>query len=547
MSSFKKLSSFLLLVLMASALCAQAQPTRPRLVVGLMVDQMRWDYLHRYAARYCEGGFLRLLGEGFSADNCQINYFPTITAVGHTSVYTGTTPSVHGIAGNHFRDGNRWQYCTEDTTVRAVGSNGKAGKMSPRNMLSTTIGDELRLATNFHSKVIGVSLKDRASILPAGHTANAAYWFDSDAGCFITSTYYRNDLPEWVTAFNARRLPDSLLSGKWETLFPIETYTLSTADNSPYEAPYVKNGGVTFPYDLRELYKKCGYDLLRTTPTGITLTFQMAEAAVTGERLGKGNQTDMLCVSVSSTDYIGHQFGINAVETEDAYLRLDRELADFLSFLDREVGRGQYVLFLSADHGAAHNIDFNRDHGIPSEPWHMSATTKQLNNYLREHYGVSDNLLFGDKNCQIFLDHDAIRRKGIDEQELRALSVEYLKADSLFAYVADIDRIAVSPIPQMIRERAINGYHRERSGQILTIPRPAVYGDSRKTHITGTTHGVWNPYDAHIPCVFFGWNIPQGHTSREVHITDFAPTVCALLHIQMPNGCIGEPITEVIR
>lgn len=535
----------LLILTLAYTVSITAQPARPKLVVGLVVDQMRWDYLHRYATRYCQDGFLRLLGEGYTADNCQINYFPTITAIGHASVYTGTTPAVHGIAGNKFRDGNRWLYCTEDTMVNTIGAEGKAGRMSPRNMLSTTMGDELRLATNFRSKVVGISLKDRAAILPAGHTATTAYWLDPASGRFITSSYYLQKLPAWAQAFNDRHLPDSLLAQPWRTLFPIETYTQSTQDDSPYEDPYVTGGKVTFPYDLKTLKQQCGYDLLRRVPAGITLTFRMAEAAIVGEQLGKGSETDMLCVSISPTDYIGHQFGINAVETEDTYLRLDRDLAAFLKFLDQEVGRGQYLFFLSADHGSAHNIDFNRDHGIPSLPWHMSGTTRQLDTYLQQHYATKEHLLFGDRNCQIFLNHEAIHRLGIDEKELRALSVEYLKSDSLFAYVADIDHIASAPIPQLIRERAINGYHRTRSGQILTIPRPAVYGDSRKTTITGAMHGVWNPYDAHIPCVFFGWNIPHGHTSREVHITDIAPTVCSLLHIQMPNGCIGTPISEI--
>ncbi|MBR1838618.1 MAG: alkaline phosphatase family protein [Bacteroidaceae bacterium] len=519
----------------------------PRLVVGLVVDQMRWDYLYRYADRYGQGGFKRLLREGFSAANCQINYMPTVTAAGHASVYTGTTPSVHGIAGNKFRNGNRWQYCTEDTTVSAVGSQGAAGRMSPRNMLATTMGDELKLATNFRSRVIGVALKDRAAILPAGHLADAAYWFDDEAGCFITSSFYRQELPQWAAAFNAQKWPDRLLTEKWQTLYPIETYTQSTADDAPYEEPFVDYGRTTFPYDLQALRDSLGYGLLRAVPQGIQLTFAMARAALIGEGLGHGSQTDMLCVSISPTDYIGHQFGINSIEVEDAYLRLDKELEAFLNFLDREVGQGAYLFFLTADHGAAHNIDFNRDHRIPSEPWHMSATTRELNDWLKAHYHADENLLFGDRNCQIHLAHETIARLGIDEAELRRLAVDHLKTDLRFAYVADIDDIAASPIPQLIRERAINGYHRERSGCLLTIPRPAIYGDSRTTGLTGSMHGVWNPYDNHIPCVFFGQGISHGETAREVHITDIAPTVCALLHIQMPNGCIGQPIEGVVK
>ena len=289
-----------------------------------------------------------------------VNYLPAYTAIGHSSVHTGSVPSIHGIAGNDFfKDGNPI-YCTQDTTVSSVGvPNGVSGQMSPRNLLTTTISDELRIATNFRSKTIGVAIKDRASILPAGHTANGAYWLDDKTGNFITSTYYMKDLPEWVKKFNARGRVAELLKDGWSTLYPINTYRESTADAVPYEQPWDKDGKfpATLPLNTAELAKVKGPGVIRTTPMGNTLTFEMAKAAIEGESLGsRADETDFLAMSHSATDYVGHRYGTFAVETEDTYLRLDKDLADFFRYLDGRFGRDGYLFILTADHAAAHNL-----------------------------------------------------------------------------------------------------------------------------------------------------------------------------------------------
>ena len=282
---------------------------RPKLVVGIVVDQMRWDYLYRYYDMYGEGGFKRLLANGFSCENMMLDYVPTVTAIGHTCIYTGSVPSIHGIAGNDFiieRTGKK-MYCTDDATVRGVGSDNAAGKMSPRNLLVTTITDELRLATNMRSKTIGISLKDRAAILPAGHTANAAYWFDAATGRWISSTYYMKELPGWVEAYNKTNPVARLLSQGWNTMYPIEQYTQSTDDDTRYEKPFVKGQAPVMPVKTAELLKTEGYGVIRNTPYGNTMTLQMAEEALKNEKMGQGEYTDFLAVSLSSTDYIGHQ------------------------------------------------------------------------------------------------------------------------------------------------------------------------------------------------------------------------------------------------
>lgn len=341
---FMRRSLFLAILIICCFSSATAQIQRPKLVVGIVVDQMRWDYLYRYYDRYKpNGGFKRLLTQGHTCENTLIPYAPTVTACGHSAIYSGAPPAISGIAGNNWWD--RYQersvYCTEDKTVKTVGSNNAgAGQQSPRNMLVTTIGDELRLATNFKSKVIGVCIKDRGSILPAGHSANAAYWYDGGSGNFISSDYYMNELPAWVTAFNTRKLVNTYYEKGWQLLYPANSYSQSTADDKTYEATTL--GGKTFPYDLKKYIDK-DFGKISTTPMGNSLTIEFAKAALLNEQLGQDVVTDILAISFSSPDYIGHSYGPNSIESEDGFLRLDKELGELLDFLDSKVGKTQYL------------------------------------------------------------------------------------------------------------------------------------------------------------------------------------------------------------
>lgn len=521
----------------------------PKLVVGIVVDQMRWDYLYRYYARYSNNGFKRLLNEGFTCENTQIDYIPTFTAPGHTCIYTGSVPSIHGIAGNDFiiQATGKSMYCTEDTTVQTVGSTSTAGKMSPRNLLTTTVTDELKLATNFRSKVIGIALKDRGGILPAGHTANAAYWFDDKTGNWITSTYYMNDLPQWVKDFNDQKLPETYLKQDWNTLYPIETYVQSTEDNSKYEGKFKGMDAPTMPVKTSAMYKN-NLGLIRSTPYGNTLTLDLAVAAINGEQLGQHPVTDFLTVSFSSTDYVGHQFGVNAVETEDTYLRLDRDFATFFTYLDAKVGKGNYTVFLTADHGAAHNTAFLKDHGIPADVWDDGVVLKNLNQYLQDKY-KADRLVLSLTNYQVNLNYRDVKYLHLDEAVLKQDCINFLEKDPAVAFAVDMKKAQTADIPEALRTRIINGYSIEHSGEVQIILKPGYFtghgsGDSGPT---GTTHGTWNPYDNHIPLVFMGWGIKHGSLTRETHMTDIAATVAALLHIQAPNGSIGHPISEVLK
>ena len=469
---------------------------RPKLVVGIVVDQMRWDYLSRYYDKFREDGFRRLVDKGYSFDNCLINYLPTVTAIGHTSAYTGTSPAFHGICGNNFYIDGRKTYCTDDPSVMPVGSdNKKDGQMSPRNLLSTTIGDQLRLHTDFRAKVIGISYKDRAAIFPAGRAANAAYWLDKKNRLFITSTYYMQELPQWVKDYNKK---------------------------------LVKN----------EVFKKMGKDIGLSPETG-HITTDMAIAALDGEKLGQGDETDMLCVSYSQTDVIGHKWSTRGEHTDEAYLELDKDLSRLFAALDEKVGKGKYIAFLTADHGAAHNNQFMADHGMNGGKWLSEELESDMEKYIAQKLGNTKNVVMGILDYRFFLDHEGIAAQGLDLQRVKDVAIEFLRKSPNISFVVDYEKAGHAPVPAVIRERILMGYNFHRSGDIIVCVEPGYYEVGPWSSPVGTTHGEWNPYDSHIPLLFYGWKVPHGATAQEVHITDIAATVCALIRIQQPNACVG--------
>ncbi|MCA6468412.1 MAG: alkaline phosphatase family protein [Chitinophagaceae bacterium] len=519
--------------------------SHPKLVVGIVVDQMRWDYLTRYYPLFqANGGFRRMLGDGFSFDNTQIPYVPTVTACGHTCVYTGSIPALHGIVGNNWWD-NRLQkgmYCSEDKSVKGVGSKTEEdGQMSPKNMLTTTVCDELRLASNFASKVIGIAIKDRGAILPAGHSANAAYWYESKTGNFISSTYYMNELPGWVQQFNGRKLPDSLYRLGWKTALPAATYSLfSSADDKAYESKPFGKEALGFPYDLSKFVGK-DYSKISSTPWGNTLTAEMAKAAVLAEKLGQGSATDFLAVSFSSPDYIGHSFGPNSWENADDYVRLDQELGKFFQFLDAQLGAKSYTVFLTADHAVAHIPGYLKENRIPGGLLDMSGMMKDMNLQIKQRYGI-DNAIASIMNEQVYLSRKRMDTSKADVVEIKNFIVQYLLKEENITHAFSSDDVLITPLPKVIREMYANGFHPSRSGDISFIPKPGYFiGGS-----TGTTHGSPFQYDTHIPLLWYGWGIKKGSSNKMVYMTDIAPTVAALLRIQAPNGNVGNVLDDAL-
>lgn len=515
----------------------------PKIVVGIVVDQMRYDYLTRFEGKYGEKGFKRLMNDGYNCKNHHFNYVPTYTGPGHASVYTGTSPMNHGIISNYWYDKftDKSVYCASDSTVQAVGVVTQAERMSPRRMKTTSVTDQLRLHTQNKSKVIGISLKDRGAILPAGHSANAAYWFrGKEDGKFITSTYYRADLPKWVRKFNTTT--KSYLK-EWQTLLPITTYTESGPDDNNFEEAFEGNESVSFPYDLEALSKdNDGYDILKATPFGNEMTTDFAIEAIKNEKMGEDNYTDFLAVSYSSTDYVGHQFGVNSVEVEDIYIRLDKDLERLFNFLDNQVGKESYTVFLTADHGAVNVPNYLKSQKIPAGYFKKKAFKKDVEAILKQQFKVTD-LVKNISNNQIFLDREIINKNELDLmtiQEFLAQEIVLFKhIDKAYSAKTLSSTQFVSGVGALVQ----NGFHQKHSGNVVFVLEPAVISYPEK----GSTHGSSFSYDTHIPLLFYGAGIKKGETLEKTEVIDIAPTISALLGISFPNGCTGEPLGELLK
>ena len=519
-------------------------PNHPKLVVGIVVDQMRYDYLYRYYEKYTKDGFRRMMDEGFNCRNNHYHYAATYTGPGHTHIYTGSAPALSGIVGNDFYDRTlgRLMYCAEDSTVSSVGNTSSAGKMSPRNLLVTTICDQLKLATEGRAKVIGIALKDRGAILPVGHAANGAYWFDSKDGNWISSTFYMNELPKWAQEYNARRQPDKYLAQKWETTLPMAQYTESSADDQPFESILPGEQKSTFPHEFATMAGGSKYEILRTTPYGDVLTKEFALAAIKGEQLGQDAITDFLCVSFSTPDYIGHAFGTHAIETEDNYIRLDRQLAELFSQLDATVGKGQWTAFLSADHGVADVPGLSKLYRIPGDAKPYGEIGGAVKAALEKAFGPGQWML-SYVNQQVYINHDLLAEKKISMDEVYTVVKQTLLKQRGVLNVVNFNKLSDQTLPTLQLEMLRNVYQPNRSGDFYIVFQAGWFEGRTR----GTTHGTMYAYDTHVPLLFYGWGIKPGQTVRRTAIADIAPTVAALLGILEPNGTIGQPIEEVLK
>lgn len=531
---------------------ALAQPTseRPKLVIGIVVDQMRQEYLYRFYDKFGERGFRRLMNDGFMLKNAHYNYMPTVTGPGHASVYTGSTPAIHGIIGNEFYDKKTKKFvnCVEDASQKAVGTTSGEGDVSPWRLLSSTVTDELKLFTQKKSKVIGISSKDRGAVMPAGHLADAAYWYDGKSGKYISSTFYMTKLPDWLTKFNDQNLPEKYLSQDWNTLLPINQYVESGPDDTPYERRFSGQEKSTFPYKTSQLRVKGSYEFLSNTPFADDYLTELAKAVIINEQMGKHDVTDFLCISFSATDAVGHRTGPNSVEVEDVYLRLDKNIEDLLAHLDKEVGPKNYTIFLTADHAVADVPQYLKDSRMPAGYFSDGDLKAKLDEYLNVYY-PGKNYVENISNGQIFLNHDAFN------QDPKSGGIDKIVVTELIGrFLMTIDGVANYYNEATIRDGdyneggtkgfVIRGYNSRRSGDIVFGLEPGWF---EAVSVQGTTHGTAYTYDTHVPVLFYGKGIKQGSSVRYHPITDIAPTVSMLLRIKFPSGCTGQPVAEIFE
>ncbi len=521
-------------------------PEKPKLIIGIVIDQMRYDYIYRYWDKFEEGGFKRLINEGTYCKNANLNYLFTQSAPGYATIATGTNPARHGIVSSHWylRLKDEMMYCTFDPDVIPVGGSYEAGQNSPKNLLPTTLGDELRLSNNFKSKVFGIGLKDYTAIFSAGHAANAAFWYDDKTGTWMTSTFYLDSLPDWLEHFNEKQLPDLYLDRVWNTLLPVEEYTESLHDTSNYELGF--NGQTYFPYDLSKISridrKRKDYSILRFTPFGNTFAKDLALATIIEEQLGVDEYPDLLTLAFSVTESIGLRFGPNSVEMEDAFIRLDRDIAHLLQFIDKNIGKKNVLIYLTSNHGVSIVPKYLKDKKIPAGYFNHNQAIPLLRSYLNLIYDKG-HWVKSYKQQQIFLNQTLIEDSRISLEEIQTRIAQFMIQFTGVANAMTASTLQTNNFTHGIFQKMQNGFNQKRSGDIILNLEPGWVGKDENV----TNHNSAYTYDTHVPLIWFGWRINRSNISRPVDITDIAPTITNFLNILAPNACTGKPILELIE
>lgn len=508
---------------------------KPKLVIGIVVDQMRYDYVDRFWEKFEKNGFKKLVNDGYFFRNTHFSYVPTYTGPGHASIFTGTTPSSHGIIANNWYDKNKKKsvYCAGNGDMHTVCNcneniediESSDGKMSPHHMLTTTIGDEIQLF-NPESKVIGISLKDRGAILSAGHSADAAYWMDKN-GQWITSSFYMNQLPQWLITHQNNTSASTYLKGEWS----------------------LKNH---FKHNLDSLFDANGAGIIKSTPQGNTILADLSLEILKNEKLGQQKSTDFLSISFSSTDYIGHQYGPHSFEILDTYVKLDQEISRILKYVEEHIGFENTLVFLTADHGVVSEPHKLQENKIPSGYFSSLQMKNELNLYLKDYFNwpaqITDenNYILSYSNNQVFLNHDLIAENlDIEIREIQEICAKFLLKYSWVKNSYTAYQMHNYEYNNSQHAKIQRGFNQKRSGDVIVALQPGWISKSYEKG--GTTHGSSHNYDTHVPLIFWGGEVEQGKTYNRVNIKDIAPTVSSILGISFPNGCSGNPLTEIIK
>lgn len=540
---------FFLAVFSLCSLHLVAQKKAPKLVVGVVIDQMCYEYLYRYQENFSEGGFKKMMNEGTNCRNAQYNYVPTFTGPGHASIYTGTTPSNHGIVANDWysRKEGKSVNCVEDNSVSSVGSTSKYGKFSPHRLKSNTVSDQLKL-TYPEGKVISMSIKNRGAILPGGHLSDGSYWFDFSEGKFITSTFFQNKLPNWVKKFNALKYPEKALKMTWKTILPIKKYTQSDADNRPYEHLLGNKKTPTFPYDLKKMTNdSLDFGLFTYTPFCNTYLTNFALKSIENESLGEDNTTDMLCISYSTPDIAGHAFGPYSVEIQDMYLRLDLEIKRLIEALEEKVGKDEFVIFLTADHAVVPVPQFLVDKQLPGGYFYRDEFRISFQDIMKKKYGFI--IPFELDNLNIYFDHHFIEKHNLKLSEVQREMANSIQSFDAIKRTFTGDQLYNGSNSEHWSKMISKGFHHAESGDIIIMLEAGYLpksSDTPKAH-KGTSHGSAYSYDTHVPLLFYGAEIPKQEIFRTIEITDIATTLVHIMNLQQPNAMTGKPIVEILR
>ncbi len=542
----KRYTIIVILILVFVKLSGQGAylpPDKPRLVIGIVVEELKYDQLEKFRDKLGENGIKRLINEGTYFKNASYEYMLTQSAPGHATISTGAEPSFHGITSDEWYVPlkNELINCTRDATVNSVGGSFESGLHSPVNLLVSTFSDELQMSTNKKSKAFGVGLRESSAIFSAGHAANAAYWFDNTTGTWMSSTYYINSLPTWVNDFNAMKFSDSYLNSTWSLLRPAKYYADCLPDSNSFEAGFNKIN--YFPYDLKKIRAKNDYSLLRETPFGNSLTANFAIRLIQNEQLGKDDVTDYLSICFSATDYIGHRFGPSSVEMGDAILRLDDDIKNLLTYLNDSIGKKNVLIYFTAAHGISEIPTVLEKNRIPSGYFQQNQALQLLRSYLNAVYGEGD-WVKGYSERQIFLNRTLIEdaRLSLDDvqKKVARFLVQFTGVEAAYPYSA----FEANDFGNGNLKRIINNFSPQRSGDVIVILNP---GWVEKESDYVTNHNSPWEYDSHVPLIWYGWTVNKSIVTRKVNMTDIAATLSTLCKVPYPNACTGEPMFELFR
>ncbi len=553
-SEVRKMSSATILLLVSALFKLSGQgayipPDKPRLVIGIVVEQLKYDQLEKYRDKLGDNGIKKLINEGTYYKNASFDYMLTQSAPGHATISTGTEPSFHGITSDNWYVPlkNELIYCTRDIDVNPVGGSFESGLNSPVNLQASTFPDELELASNNHARVFGIGLKDYSAILSTGHAANGVYWFDNTTGTWMTSTYYSNSLPGWIMDFNAMNYPETFLNGMWNLFKPAEYYTDCLPDSTRFEKGF--NGQFVFPYDLKKLRSKVmtgsrnDFSLLRETPFGNTLTTNFAIRLIEKENLGKDDITDYLSICYSATDNIGRRFGPSSVEMEDAILRLDNDIKNLLTYVNDSIGKKNVLIYFTSSHGVSEIPAILESYHIPAGYFKRNQALQLLRTYLNAVYGEGD-WVKGYAERQVYLNRTLIEDARIPLEDVQKKVARFLVQFSGVAAAYPFSAFEVNDFGSGNMKKIENNFNSQRSGDVIVTLYPG-WIEYSEDYVTDYNSPY--AYDSHVPLIWYGWTVNRSVVSRKVNMTDIAATLSALCRIPYPNACTGEPLIELFR
>jgi len=522
---------------------------KPKIVVQIVVEQMRYDYITRYWNKFGNEGFKKLINEGTVCHNAKYDYLITSSSSGYATIATGTTPSYHGIVADTWYQRLKESETTSiyDANEQTIGANlfENIGK-SPRQLETSTWSDELKMSDYKQSKVISISLNDESAILAGGLLANAAYWLDAEDGKWVSSTYYFDAVPQWVNDFNDKQITELYLARPWTTLLDLGNYTESLADGNTYELGF--KSGNQFPYDLTALKGIYGsYDILKYTPYGNTFTKDFAINTIIEENLGKGEYTDFLAIGFSASNNISDIFGIRSVEIEDTYLRLDNDIAHLLSTLEDTFGKDEFLIYLTADRGATDDPLYLNAIEMKGSYFNTESAMTILNSYLKATYGVGEWVQFYYQN-QIYLNQSLIESSELSLADVQNKAADFMVQFTGIANAVSATSLQTNSFTEGIFSKIQNSFSQKKSGDVFIVFTPGWIGNPKTVNDLSISAQI-SPFNnnLHVPLIWYGCNIDKKQIYRNIKIEDIATTMSSILNVSQPNAATGTLIYELFE